>query len=79
MSRDLLFLIAFTAVGAAWLATHLAILLWTILGARTPWLGKCLALIPFMTPLVYWRYRGHIFPVLWGIFMTTYVALRVAY
>lgn len=79
LSRDLIFLIALTAVGAAWLATHLALILITMSARRVPWSWKLVALIPPATPVVRWRFGGRYFPVLWGVFGLVYLTLRAIY
>lgn len=63
---------------AAWLITHVALLVRvlgvTAITTRQRWF----ALIPLVTPVLGWRFgkRGHV--LLWGLWTTAYVALRVA-
>jgi hypothetical protein len=62
---------------AAWIVTHVALLVRVLRVTEITTRQRWFALVPIVTPFLGWRFgkRGH--ALLWALWMTAYVALRV--
>ncbi|QQR91604.1 MAG: hypothetical protein IPJ88_07750 [Myxococcales bacterium] len=78
MTEDLITLGLFTGVGAAWLATHFALVFMTVLGTKINLIWRLLALVPPLTPIAAWVKGSRVFPVLWFLLGLSYLVLRYA-
>jgi hypothetical protein len=71
-------LLAWVLVGAAFLVVHVVVV-WLSLRAKAlrP-ATRLLALVPPAAPGVAWVAGRRVAPILWGVLLATYVALRLA-
>ncbi len=78
MSSALLLLIAWVAVGAALLVAQV-VNMWLGLRAKGLAFGwRLLSLVPPAAPAVAWAGGRRVAPILWGVLLVVYVALRLA-
>lgn len=71
-------LIALVIVLAAWIVTHVALLVRTLGVSEITSPQRWMAWLPVTTPYVGWKLGKKRHAVLWGLLMVLYLALRVS-
>jgi hypothetical protein len=73
-----LWLLSAVLVGAAVLVIHAALAVAVLRAERSTAADRVMGFVPFLAPIAGWRVGLRVLPVLWAVFVTAYLFLRLA-